>query len=81
MVYYGFFKRVLSKHLILRGLEVPSYGGETEFSDPRFYYKNWKELFENIRKGDLERLICKHSIVCLRGLIPENIFSKEKKMN
>ncbi|MEM1199525.1 MAG: TauD/TfdA family dioxygenase [Pseudomonadota bacterium] len=73
------FKPVPCTYSVLSAKEVPSDGGETEFADARACYDHWEGPYGDIEKGELEDLICEHSIIYSRSLISGDIFSEQEK--
>jgi alpha-ketoglutarate-dependent 2,4-dichlorophenoxyacetate dioxygenase len=69
------FKRVPGKVSLLSAREVPSTGGETEFTDLRAAY----DALDETTKARIEGLVAEHSIFYSRSLIGCSDFADEER--
>jgi alpha-ketoglutarate-dependent 2,4-dichlorophenoxyacetate dioxygenase len=69
------FRAVPAKYSILSGRRVPGKGGNTEFADMRAAY----DALDDETKGEVEDLVCLHSLMFSRGLLGFTEFTEEEK--
>jgi alpha-ketoglutarate-dependent 2,4-dichlorophenoxyacetate dioxygenase len=68
------FRVVPAKYSLLSGRAIPSWGGNTEFSDMRAAY----DALDATTKADIEDLVCEHSLIYSRGQLGFEEFSAEE---
>jgi alpha-ketoglutarate-dependent 2,4-dichlorophenoxyacetate dioxygenase len=68
------FRVVPAKYSLLSGRAIPSWGGNTEFSDMRAAY----DALDTTTKADIEELVCEHSLIYSRGQLGFTEFSPEE---
>lgn len=73
------FKPVPAKYSLLSAREIPPEGGGTEFADVRAAYEDWPGSESGVTKGELEGLICEHSIHYSRMVITGDVLDPEQK--
>jgi alpha-ketoglutarate-dependent 2,4-dichlorophenoxyacetate dioxygenase len=69
------FRPIPAKYSLLSGRVIPSWGANTEFADMRAAY----DALDNRTKGEIEDLICEHSLIFSREAIGFTDLSPEER--
>ena len=69
------YRVIPAKFSLLSARAIPSAGGNTEFADMRAAY----DALDDRTKGEIDELICEHSLIYSRGLLGFGEFSAEER--